>query len=281
MRNIYVGSLVRRRSHGSDLLFRVTHIFHDRNVALLRGVGVRLLADAPLDDLIAEGDNGAAGEEHQRPHLSVGAVRPLLQVVTQSAKPVWQKLSTWSLGRLEKQMGKVLHVDGDPYYLELSLASYGHAGIPAGGVALQEPLMPRHILALLEKTQPDILVLTGHDALRSGKNPEKLENYRHSRFFVEAVRRVRTAFEPHKDGLLIVAGACQSHYEEILTAGANYASSPKRVNIHALDPMLIAVRLAQAPVSMYVAPEEAISETKSGFSGLGGIESRGTMRRRT
>ncbi|MBT9253753.1 MAG: hypothetical protein KM296_08760 [Brockia lithotrophica] len=179
------------------------------------------------------------------------------------------------------QAGKVLHVDGDPYYLELSLAAYQRAGVPAVGVALQEPLMPRHILALLEKAQPDILVLTGHDALPSGRDPGKLESYRHSRFFAEAVRRARTAFEPHKDGLLIVAGACQSHYEEILAAGANYASSPKRVNIHALDPMLVAVRFARTSVSVYLTPEEAISETKSGFSGIGGIESRGTLRRRT
>lgn len=192
-----------------------------------------------------------------------------------------KKIHPWSSKTSETQAGKVLHVDGDLYYLELSLAAYRRAGVPAVGVSLQELLMPRHILALLEKAQPDILVLTGHDALPSGRDPDRLESYRHSRFFVEAVRRARTAFEPHKDGLLIVAGACQSHYEEILAAGANYASSPKRVNIHALDPTLVAIRLARTSVSVYLSPEEAISETKSGLSGIGGIESRGTLRRRT
>ncbi len=31
------------------------------------------------------------------------------------------------------------------------------------------------------------------------------------------------------DELVIFAGACQSHYEEIIKAGANFASSPHRI----------------------------------------------------
>ena len=34
--------------------------------------------------------------------------------------------------------------------------------------------------------------------------------------------------------LIIVAGACQSHFEALLQAGANFASSPGSVLIHAL-----------------------------------------------
>ena len=45
----YVG----RKSHGSDILFRIVKIVHEGNEekAFLRGVDIRLYADAPLCDL--------------------------------------------------------------------------------------------------------------------------------------------------------------------------------------------------------------------------------------
>ena len=43
---------------------------------------------------------------------------------------------------------------------------------------------------------------------------------------------------PSLDQLVIFAGACQSHFESLIQAGANFASSPSRVNIHALRPCL-------------------------------------------
>ena len=44
-----------------------------------------------------------------------------------------------------------------------------------------------------------------------------------------------------------MAGACQSHFEALLHAGANFASSPGRIMIHALDPVYVAVRSAFTP----------------------------------
>ena len=51
-------------------------------------------------------------------------------------------------------------------------------------------------------------------------------------------------YEKSHDKLVIIAGACQSNYEELIKAGANFASSPKRVNIHCLDPAIIALFIA-------------------------------------
>ena len=45
--------------------------------------------------------------------------------------------------------------------------------------------------------------------------------------------------------MFIIAGACQSNYEDLIKAGANFASSPKRINIHALDPAIIAVSISK------------------------------------
>lgn len=48
---------------------------------------------------------------------------------------------------------------------------------------------------LLEKVQPDILVLTGHDSYSKQKGEEvDLRAYRNSRYFVEAVRAARKRF---------------------------------------------------------------------------------------
>ena len=70
-----------------------------------------------------------------------------------------------------------------------------------------------------------------------------MTRYQNSINFVSAVQQVRLLY-PDLDSLVIVAGACQSNYEELIKAGANFASSPKRINIHALDPAIIATCLA-------------------------------------
>ncbi len=53
-----------------------------------------------------------------------------------------------------------------------------------------------------------------------------LNNYRNSKYFIESVKILRN-YNSSYDELVIFAGACQSCYESILEAGANFASSPK------------------------------------------------------
>ena len=63
------------------------------------------------------------------------------------------------------------------------------------------------------------------------------QDYLHSLDFVEAIKKARE-YQPDKDALVIFAGACQSYYELLVASGANFASSPSRKNIHALDLLL-------------------------------------------
>ena len=72
---------------------------------------------------------------------------------------------------------------------------------------------------------------------------KNIKNYKNSLYFVKAVKAARN-YEKSHEKLVIIAGACQSDYEELIKAGANFASSPKRVNIHALDPAIIASTVA-------------------------------------
>ena len=84
--------------------------------------------------------------------------------------------------------------------------------------------------------------------------------------------------EPNRDDLVIFAGACQSHFEAILAAGANFASSPIRIFIHAYDPVFIAEKVAFTPINRTVDVCDAITASVTGVQGVGGIETRGKFR---
>src|SRR5699024_2728759 len=83
---------------------------------------------------------------------------------------------------------------------------------------------------------------------------------------------------PDVDQLIIFAGACQSHFESLIRAGANFASSPSRINIHALDPVYIVATIAYTPFMEKVNVWDALSNTLTGEKGMGGIETKGLLR---
>ena len=84
-------------------------------------------------------------------------------------------------------------------------------------------------------------------------------------------------YERNRDSLIIVAGACQSHFEALLRAGANFASSPARILIHALDPLCIAAKLSYTPTRETISMLD-IMDTVIGLEGPGGVETRGSYR---
>jgi len=172
----------------------------------------------------------------------------------------------------------VLHIDGDEDYLNLCLTTYRQLDIEAYGVSLAEKEQSRRIYGLLVKHNPDILVITGHDGLLKDKRDfNSIDNYRNSRYFIDSVKNARR-FEPSLDDLVIFAGACQSHYEGILRAGANFASSPHRVFIHALDPVFIIEKVAFTSINKIISAKDVIAATITGIKGIGGVETRGKFR---
>ena len=129
----------------------------------------------------------------------------------------------------------------------------------------------------IKEFKPDIVVITGHDAYYAKKRDIKnLDNYQNTINFVETVKNARK-YEKSQDKLIVVAGACQSNYEELIKAGANFASSPKRINIHALDPAIIAASLALSDRNKNIDLIGLIEKTKYGKDGIGGIITNGTM----
>ena len=174
--------------------------------------------------------------------------------------------------------GKILHVDGDAEYLEVCLKTYKQLSLDAVGRVISEKNQPSEIVNLVKEVKPDIVVITGHDGMVKGITDYiNLNSYRNSKYFVESVIALRS-YNSNYDDLVIFAGACQSCYEAILDAGANFASSPNRVLIHCLDPVLVAEKIAYTNIENVVAIEDVIQNTITGLKGIGGLQTRGKYR---
>lgn len=252
-----VGDLVTRKSHGNDIIFQIISI--DYNSVVLKGVEVRLLADSSIDDLIKVIDDSD-------PYR---CDRELTE----------QAMNTLNLDRSEYFYlpGKILHIDADNNYLERCIKFYRDLRVEAYGVNLNEKEIEKNIAKKLEEYKPDILVITGHDAYFKAKGSvDDLDSYQNSRNFVNAVKKARE-YESSQEKLIIIAGACQSNYEELIKAGANFASSPKRVNIHALDPAIIASSISLSEKNKSIDLITMLEKTKYKTEGMGGIITNGTM----
>jgi len=269
-----LGDIVARRSHSQDIFFRIVKTYTDINgerYALLKGLNLRLIADAPFADLVQK--NPAEVAHYQREDSRV--LYQKLHVVLNQRKDL-----TESGDEFFEIPGRVLHLDGDQEYLDQCIKTYRQLGLEAKGICKSEVEQPQVIQQVLMENPAEILVLTGHDGLLNANRRDfrNLDSYRSSRYFVESVRAARR-FQPNKDALVIFAGACQSNYEAILQAGANFASSPKRMLIHAFDPVFIVERIAFTPIDQTISVKEILKHTITGTDGVGGIETRGQLRR--
>ncbi|MGL5315414.1 MAG: sporulation peptidase YabG [Peptostreptococcaceae bacterium] len=275
-----IGDIVARKSYNQDIIFKIVGFSIDNKnekFAVLKGIAFRIIADAYLDDL------EVVNMSDIKDILIDKNVETLLYKSMRSAQER-QKGTGRAVPKLQANTnvygmpGKVLQIDGDKDYLKICLDVYTELGIPAVGVAIPEANQYKEVLGLLEKHNPDILVITGHDALTSRKgNITDLNNYRNSLNFIKAVKQARR-WQPNLDNLVIFAGACQSNYEQIIRAGANYASSPGRIMIHALDPVFVVEKIACSRIDTIVPIEEVIDQTVTGIKGIGGSETRGKFR---
>ena len=73
-----------------------------------------------------------------------------------------------------------------------------------------------------------------------------LSNYRNSKYFIQTVREARRYDRDYNKDTVIFAGACQSFFEALIMAGANFASSPARILIDYKDPLIVAQKIALA-----------------------------------
>lgn len=252
--NFRIGDLVSRISYKHDVVFKI--VGFEGKTVFLKGVDLRLIADCEVDDLVKVSD-----------------------IIDEDQKIIEANVRDIKIDRSQYFYlpGKILHIDGDSEYLERCMKFYDDLKVKANGISLNEDDIPYRIFDLLQEFQPDIVVITGHDAYYSKKRDVgDLNNYQNTINFIDAVKVARK-YEKSQDKLIIIAGACQSNYEELIKAGANFASSPKRINIHALDPAIIASSLALADKNQSIDVVHLVEKTKYGKDGIGGIITNGTM----
>ncbi|QIZ10759.1 sporulation peptidase YabG [Priestia megaterium] len=280
--DIKLMDIVGRRSYNCDILFRVIDVrkINDQKFAVLYGEDFRLVADAPYEDLVVIDDNQRIRLKNEYRTLEEQSFK----LFKQDVELIKNRQEYEATGGYVKpsnyfQMpGKVLHLDGDPSYLKKCMTLYEKVGIPVLGIHCNEKEMPEKIGELIDLYRPDILVITGHDAYSKAKGKmTDINAYRHSKHFVQTVKEARKKI-PHLDQLVIFAGACQSHFESLIHAGANYASSPSRINIHALDPVYIVAKISFTPFMERINVWDVLRNTLTGEKGLGGIETRGVLR---
>jgi len=282
MSTINAGDIVARISHGRDILFKVEEIIEHRGkaVALLRGLDLRLYADSPVVDLEKKTPSEISAYRQAYIKQNSDMMKRIFQRRLQDREYFLSRGSTEKPVAVEhfEVPGTVLHLDGDKEYLDLCKTTYSQLSIKAYGFHVPENKQADQVVKYLIEYTPDILVMTGHDGLlKDKKDFSDINNYRYSKNFVQAVRRARE-YEPGRDDLVIFAGACQSHYEALIEAGANFASSPQRVLIHAFDPVFIVEKIAYSSITEVLSLKDILNNTITGIEGVGGIESRGRFR---
>ncbi len=239
-----IGDYVTRKKHNNDIIFKIVEI--KNNIVFLKGVDVRLLANADVNDL--------------------------------SICKYCKKKEKYDLKReLDTNKyfyipGKVLHIDTDEEYMNRCEEYYNSQKIRYFAYHFNVKDFEKNIIDLIEKNSPDIVVITGHDAYYKNEN-----KYLNSNYYIKTVKKIRQKYKSH-DNLIIIAGACQSDYEGLMLSGATFASSPTHSNIHALDPAIIAVDLSFSNSDKKIDIEKILNDTNYGSKGFGGIIISGIMK---
>lgn len=282
-----VGDLVVRKSYSKDITFKIIDIKENEEgiTYILKGLHIRIIADSKGEDLEKVEDDFAGDKDKYFDSKMNDIIKKVILSREQKNNQLMTRFEKNDLKGIEKEKrlvfgrpGRILHIDGDSLYMETCLKAYKQLHLNAIGIAIPEREQPLKILSLVKEYNPDIVVLTGHDGvLKDSKGMLDLSNYRNSKYFIESVKILRN-YNSSYDELVIFAGACQSCYESILESGANFASSPNRVLIHCLDPVLVCERVAYTRIDEIVSIKDVIENTITGIKGVGGLQTRGKYR---
>lgn len=276
MTKIKKGDIVARKSYGKDIIFYVKRIIKTVNgeIAILYGLIKRIEADSRLDDLeILDKEVIKKRLEKEDEKINNRAYKRKdeykIGIISNEDTRLKEKIIT----------GKILHLDGDRRYSQKSYNYYKKVGLNAIVKNVPEYRQPKEVYRLLKIYNPDILIITGHDGMiKRGTNYNDIYNYRNSRHFINTVKEARKYDKENNKQTVIFAGACQSYFEAIMSAGANFASSPSRILIDFLDPLIIAEKVATTEQYKYITIDDIAKELRDGKKGIGGIGAKGKMR---
>lgn len=153
MREIKKGDIVSRNSYGNDIIFSVKRIIklaNKKEIAILKGIDVRVEADAPIEDLKAVSKEEQKLREKELEERIIRRIKNERIIKENRRKEV-------------VYTGRILHLDGDKKYSEKSIMYYKKMGLNATVRNIPENKQPKVVHRLLQIYNPDILVITGHD----------------------------------------------------------------------------------------------------------------------
>lgn len=272
MDRIKKGDIVGRISYGKDILFKVKKITNSKNgqkEAMLKGITERIEANSNLDDLCL------IEKEKVEDNLRKLDNKLERRIATNENNNINEVAKDKRIGSKDLT-GKILHLDGDRKYSEKSYRYYRKMGLNATVKNIAEYRQPRLVYKLLEYYRPDIIVITGHDGMiKTERGYNDIYNYRNSKYFIQTVKEVRRYDRENNKNTVIFAGACQSYYEALIMAGANFASSPARILIDFLDPIIVAENVALTDYYRYITIDDISRELRDGKKGISGIGASG------
>ena len=278
MKKIKKNDKVIQKSYGKDLIFKVTNIINtkDGEIAILKGITERVQLNSPVEELEVIDRNVVSNvvKEWEK-KIENRVKREKGDSLINEGINIFNKMSNNKI-----KTGKILHLDGDKKYSEKSYRYYKKMGLDAVVKNIPEYKQPQVVYNLLDIYNPDILVITGHDGMiRSGKSYSDVYNYKNSRYFIETVKQARRYDKEKGKELVIFAGACQSYFEALIAAGANFASSPARILIDFLDPLIVAEKIASTEKYKFVTIDDIEGQLRDGKKGVNGIGANGKMKR--
>ena len=244
-------------------------------VAILKGIIIRIEADAELDDLVVMEAKQVQTNMRSLEDRLMDKIRNSSIYSNQTSKMLFKR-SLFKRETRSEENGKILHLDGDKRYSDKSIKCYKKLNLNAIVRNIPENRQEYVIFDLLNRYQPDVLVITGHDGMiKNGTAFNDIYNYRNSKYFINTVKEAKKWVAQTGKDLVIFAGACQSYYEALVAAGANFASSPARVLIDFMDPLIIAEKVATTEDYKYITINDIADELRDGTRGISGIGARG------
>jgi len=234
MNDFKVGDIVARKSYNNDVYFTIVGITADdkgNKRYILRGYVHRIMADSDGEDLVKY--DARMVYNHLKKHVAVSSRYASRNMPVRGL----------FLDKLRIRTGRILHIDSSKNYLDICLKHYRNMGLTAIGKLAPESEQTYIVRKVLQQYNPDILIVTGHDGIYKNSDKYSIDSYRNSKYYIKSVQEARK-YQSDMNKLCVFAGACQSYFEEIMKAGANFASSPGRVLINAIDPALVGEKIA-------------------------------------
>ena len=174
-----IGDVVVRKSYNKDVTFKIVDIkeVDGKKVYILKGINIRIVADAKESDLETVGDS-FSGEKDKILNSRVNKALKNIMIYRDLKERKGDKSSSKAKKAPAPEKdelffgrpGKILHIDGDSEYLDTCLKVYKQLSLEAVGEAVPESKQPERVVELVKKNNPDIVVLTGHDSVVRNTN---------------------------------------------------------------------------------------------------------------